>query len=68
MDKEPGQLAYEARWQGMTLGPRGASDHWKDLQPAAKAVWIAVEDAVELRLLDRVEAFVDGVFAKVRAR
>lgn len=43
---EPGQVAYEARLEGFTLGPRGVSDAWDKLGPEARAKWAWVEAAV----------------------
>ncbi len=40
-----GRAAYEARWAGMTLGPRGAAPAWDDLGPEGQAVWQWVAEA-----------------------
>lgn len=34
-----GQIVYEARWRGFTLGPRGAASAWVDLHESAKQIW-----------------------------
>lgn len=46
MSAEPGRTAYEARFAGFTLGPRGVSPAWADLPEQARAVWRRVERAV----------------------
>ncbi|GEP06866.1 hypothetical protein [Methylobacterium oxalidis] len=43
---EPGRTAYEARFAGFPLGPRGISPAWADLGPEARAIWAGVEAAV----------------------
>ncbi|WP_336488395.1 hypothetical protein [Methylobacterium nigriterrae] len=67
---EPGRTAYEARFAGMTLGPRGAAPTWADLGPEAREIWAGVEAAVlgALRGAARqaVEAH-DGLDAAVKA-
>ncbi|TFZ55589.1 hypothetical protein E4V01_21955 [Methylorubrum sp. Q1] len=57
-EKQPGQIAYEARFEGCTLGPRGVSDAWCDLPPMTKAIWARVEERVLAALQNR--AFQDG--------
>jgi hypothetical protein len=41
-----GRVAYEARFRGMTLGPRGVAPAWADLGPDGQAVWQRVADEV----------------------
>lgn len=43
---EPGRTAYEARFAGFTLGPRGVAEKWEDLLPVHQAIWARVEEAV----------------------
>ena len=43
--RDPARAAYEARWAGMTLGPRGTAPAWDDLGPEGRAVWERVADA-----------------------
>jgi hypothetical protein len=45
MPADPARVAYEARWAGMTLGPRGAAPAWDDLGPEGRAVWERVAEA-----------------------
>ncbi len=40
------QVAYEARFRGMTLGLRGVAPAWADLGPEGRAVWQRVADEV----------------------
>lgn len=47
MDKSLGRIAYETRFYGYTLGPRGVSDAWEDLPPLAAAIWERVAQAVQ---------------------
>ncbi|MDO9443067.1 MAG: hypothetical protein Q7T73_19480 [Beijerinckiaceae bacterium] len=46
---EPGRTAYEARFAGHTLGPRGAAEAWEDLLPVHQAIWARVEEAVRAK-------------------
>ncbi|MGY2053257.1 hypothetical protein [Methylobacterium sp. JK268] len=48
------RAAYEARWTGMTLGPRGAAPAWDDLEPEGRAVWGQVAAAARADLAARV--------------
>lgn len=45
MPTDPARAAYEARWAGMTLGPRGAAPAWDDLGLEGQAVWPRVAEA-----------------------
>lgn len=46
---EPGRTAYEARFAGYTLGPRGVAEAWEDLLPVHQAIWARVEEAVRAK-------------------
>lgn len=43
---EPGRTAYEARFEGFTLGERGVAPSWEMLPPVHRAIWARVEQAV----------------------
>lgn len=71
MSADAARAAYEARWTGMTLGPRGAAPAWDDLEPEGRAVWERVaaaarQGAMSLTEHKQLVAVVEGAFAALR--
>ncbi|MEA1834629.1 hypothetical protein U8607_21280 [Methylobacterium durans] len=65
---EPGRTAYEARFAGFPLGPRGIAPAWADLGPEARAIWARVEGAVLRDFRQAAAMLIHARMAETRAR
>ncbi|WP_227439231.1 hypothetical protein [Methylobacterium sp. W2] len=65
---EPGHTAYEARFAGHTLGPRGVAEAWEDLLPVHQAIWARVEEAVQASVSPYPEGLARSALEAIRHR